>query len=129
MATPYLRILIVDDQLLQSVYIEKLFNSNGYYRVAPVASFNEFLLLASQAIDKFDLVVLNGAIKGCTPARLEEVQQNCSSIGYILIYGARIAGTANSGTVGERQAVIELSGVPGIESIKTVMQSVDPRKN
>lgn len=128
MATPYLRILIVDDQPLQSLYIEKLLNSNGYYRIAPVGSFNEFLLLAAQAIDKFDLVILNGAIKGLAPARMKEVLQSCSSICYMLVYGGRASAVARDDAFVGGQTVIELSGMPDRESIKSLMQLVDPAK-
>ncbi|WP_171045850.1 hypothetical protein [Pseudomonas edaphica] len=127
MATPYLRILIVDDQPLQRLSIEKAFNSNGYYRIAPVESFDEFLLLAAQAADQFDLVVINSGIKGCTLARVEELLSGFS-ICNMLMYEGQPPEVIDAQEFGGKKIFMKLPGRPDDRTIKDVMQLVDLKK-
>lgn len=121
---PYLRILIVDDQPLQRLCIEKIFNASGYYRVAPVESLEEFLILIEQAIDQFDLVVINSAIKGCAQVGLESVFHTSSSVRNVLMYDGRPAEIDSVDDVGGA-IVMKLSGFPEGRSIQGLMRMID----
>lgn len=59
MPTPSLRILVVDDQHARRLSIEKTLNQQGYFRIAPVACFNELLAMVQSAVELFDLMVIN----------------------------------------------------------------------
>ena len=59
MSNKALRILIADEQHLQRMSIERLFNHLGYYRIAPVQHFTDLLNLVDHACVAFDLLVIN----------------------------------------------------------------------
>lgn len=127
-ATPHLRILIVDDQPWQRLNIEKMLNSNGYYRVAPIDSLYEFLLLAEQAVDKFDLVVINTAIKGSAQLDLEGFFRDCPSVRNVLMYEGKIPELVNVEAAGAKRIAMKLSGTPDARSIQGLMKLVDPKR-
>ncbi|MGH8350975.1 MAG: chemotaxis protein CheY [Pseudomonas sp.] len=54
-----LRILIADEQHFNRLRIERLFNQLGYFRVAPVQSLDELLLLVEYGCESLDLVLVN----------------------------------------------------------------------
>ncbi|MFS2201625.1 chemotaxis protein CheY [Pseudomonas sp. Pseusp3] len=57
-----LRILIADAQHFNRLRIERRFNQLGYFRVAPVQSFDELLPLVEYGCEPLDLVLVNGAM-------------------------------------------------------------------
>lgn len=65
MPTPSLRILIVDDQPTQCLSIERMLNQQGYYRIAPLTSFDQLMALVDCVTEPFDLLVINSAMAAC----------------------------------------------------------------
>lgn len=57
-----LRILIVDGAHSQRLAVEKIVNQCGYYRIAPVESFEQLLTYTQYALHPFDVVILNSDI-------------------------------------------------------------------
>lgn len=57
-----LRILIVDGVHFQRLAVEKIVNQCGYYRIAPVESFEQLLTYTQYALHPFDIVILNSDI-------------------------------------------------------------------
>ncbi|MBI6655508.1 chemotaxis protein CheY [Pseudomonas carnis] len=58
MTNKALRILLAHEQYEQLIYIEKLLNRLEYYRISPVRTFEEVVLLTSNPDDLFDLLVV-----------------------------------------------------------------------
>lgn len=54
-----MRILIVESSHAQRVIIEKLFNLNGHFRVAPIESFAQLLTYTKYALVPFDIVLVS----------------------------------------------------------------------
>ncbi|MCW1245528.1 response regulator [Pseudomonas sp. SAICEU22] len=60
-----LRIMIADTEHYQRMKLERLFNHQGYFRIAPVSDVEELLTLVEYGSEPFDLVMVNaGLAKG-----------------------------------------------------------------
>lgn len=57
-----LRIMIAAEQHAQRLSIERNLNGLGYYRIAPVHSVEEVILLAHPPIDYFDLLIITDSM-------------------------------------------------------------------
>jgi hypothetical protein len=57
-----LRIMIADPQHHQRLRLERDFNRQGYYAIAPVSSLDEMLTLLACGGVGFDLVVVNASL-------------------------------------------------------------------
>lgn len=53
------RILIADQQHYRRLHIEKMLNQLGYYRIAPLNSFDEVKAATGYSGPEFDLVIIN----------------------------------------------------------------------
>lgn len=127
MHTPSLRILIVEEEPLQRLAIEKLFNKYGYYRVAPVGSFKELLAIIYHAAVPFDLVVINTALVSESDSCLEDFCLQCPSIRNALIYEGRSGFKA---VIDEKPGGVfkRLPGVPDTRVIENLMSRIDPHQ-
>ncbi|NMY86686.1 hypothetical protein HBR93_21510 [Pseudomonas sp. WS 5411] len=54
-----LRIIIFDHQHFNCLYIERMLNCLGYYRVAPVSIYEEFVRIIENAVLPIGLVIYN----------------------------------------------------------------------
>ncbi|MFJ2455914.1 response regulator [Pseudomonas protegens] len=124
MPTPSLRILIVENEHLQRLSIERMLNQYGYHRVAPVSSFDELLVMTDHAVEPFDLLVINSALT--VGINLEDFCHRCPYIRNALIY----EGTPVPVPVAEEESgyrvVKKLSGIPDSETVKSLMSEIDP---
>ncbi|MBK5416167.1 response regulator [Pseudomonas sp. TH31] len=57
-----LRIMIADSQHFQRLHLERDFNREGYYCIAPVSSLEEMLTLLEYGDTAFDLVLINASL-------------------------------------------------------------------
>jgi len=125
MSTPSLRILIVEDEHLQRLSIEKMFNKFGYHRIAPVGSFDELLAMLDRADEPFDLVVINTALVPETDRHFETFCIQCPYVRNALVYEGRprfvAANDEREGGVFKR-----IPGVPYTRIIENLMSSIDP---
>jgi hypothetical protein len=59
MTNKALRVLIADERLSQLLHLERLLNRLGYYRVAPIRTFDELASLTDHPGESFDLLIVN----------------------------------------------------------------------
>ena len=62
MTNKALRIMIADPQHFQRLRLERDFNYQGYYAIAPVSSLEEMLNLLEYGDSVFDLVMINASL-------------------------------------------------------------------
>ncbi|AZD67408.1 hypothetical protein SAMN04489802_3015 [Pseudomonas chlororaphis] len=62
MANKALRIMIADPQHFQRLRLERDFNREGYYGIAPASSLEEMLTLLEYGDTAFDLVLINAGL-------------------------------------------------------------------
>lgn len=129
MPTPFLRILIVDDQPAQRLSIEKMLNRQGYYRIAPVATFAELLAMIYNAIEPFDLLVINSALGVGVTFNLDDFFLNCPVIRHTLVYDNLPLGEQATVLAPESRVVKKLSRIPDEQAIRNLMQAIDSPKN
>lgn len=128
MPTPFLRILIVDDQHAQRLSIEKMLNQQGYYRIAPVDTFTELLVMVENAIEPFDLLVINSALGSDLTFDLDCFFLNCPVIRHTLVYDGRSLGEQVTVSVPGSRVIKKLLQAPDERTIRNLMQTIDPSK-
>ncbi|PHX45118.1 chemotaxis protein CheY [Pseudomonas sp. NZIPFR-PS2] len=64
-----LTILIADEQHLQRLHIEKMLNRLGYFRIVPVETLEEVLLLTAIPARPFDVLIINSGLTAHACAR------------------------------------------------------------
>lgn len=124
MSNKALRILIVDEQHLQRMKIERLFNQLSYYRVAPVQSLSELLNLVEYGCEPFDLVVINASLANGTLDLLDFFRDN-PQVRHAFIYDGQQE-KAPSIPTGEQQKVrVTHALMPDLSAIQHLMAIVD----
>lgn len=120
-----MRILIADEHPGQRLQLERMLNGLGYYRIAPVESFDDLQRLVQSALHPFQLLVGNielGSHAGVDLARFCRVSPQ---IQHVLLYHSqhlKVPSVAQS----ERQAVsVSLPKVPDSEALESFMAIID----
>lgn len=120
-----LRILIADEHPYQRLQLEKLLNGLGYYRIAPVESFDDLQRLVQCALQPFHLLVGNielGSHAGVDLARFCRVS---AQIQHALLYHSHHLKVPSVPQT-ERQAVsISLPNAPDSEALESFMAIID----
>ncbi len=125
MANKTLRILIADAHPCQRLQLERLLNGLGYYRIAPVDSFEELQRLVQCALQPFHLLLGNIELASHVGVDLERFCRVSSQIQHALLYhSAQLKVPAVSQA--ERQAVsVSLPQVPDNEALEAFMAIID----
>ncbi|MDF0734259.1 histidine kinase [Pseudomonas entomophila] len=120
-----LRILIADEHPQQRLQLEKMLNGLGYYRIAPVDSFDDLQRLVQCALQPFHLLLGNielGSHAGVDLARFCRVN---AQIQHALLYHSQHLKVPSVPQT-ERQAVsISLPKVPDSEALESFMAIID----
>lgn len=81
-----LRIMIADPEHLQRLRLERDFNRQGYYAVAPVSSLQDMLNLLEFGDRGFDLVLINASLAGTDGFNLYDFCLDHSLMGQAFVY-------------------------------------------
>jgi CheY-like chemotaxis protein len=120
-----LRILIADEHHVQLMQVEKMLNQLGYYRVAPVQSFDELLALIQCAIEPFDLLIANTELAARVGVDLPRFCKSSPQIHHTMLYENRHVEVPLIAPE-QRQAVsVCLARLPDTDALKTLMEIVD----
>jgi len=125
MANKSLRILIADEHPLQRLQLERLLNGLGYYRIAPVDSFDELQRLVHSALQPFHLLLGNIELASHAGVDLARFCRVSSQIQHALLYHSK---QIRVPTVppGERQAVsVSLPRAPDNDALQAFMAIID----
>ena len=116
-----LTILIADEQHLQRLYIEKMLNQLGYYRIVPVQTFDEVLILTAIPTEPFDVLIINAGLAASEGGVLAYQEQH-PQIRHVLVYDIRDLGTpAATATL-----LVRLPGAPDSVNLEHFMDIIDP---
>ena len=116
-----LTILIADEQHLQRLYIEKMLNQLGYYRIVPVQTFDEVLILTGIPTEPFDVLIINAGLAAGEGGVLAYQEQH-PQVRHVLVYEIRDQGTlAATPTL-----LVRLPGAPDSVNLEHFMDIIDP---
>lgn len=101
-----LRIMIADSEHFHRMKLERLFNLQGYFRIAPVNDMEELLLLVEYGSEPFDVIVANARLASGGVALADFLVDNPQVL-HGLIYNVPQAGV--SPQVGGRRSRVQLS--------------------
>jgi hypothetical protein len=120
-----LRILIADEHPEQRLQLEKLLNGLGYFRIAPVHSFDELQRLVLSALQPFNLLLGNIELASHAGVDLARFCQGCGQIQHALLYHAKPLRVPTL-PPGERQAVnLSLPRAPDHQALESFMAIID----
>lgn len=113
-----LTILIADEQHLPRLYIEKMLNQLGYFRIVPVQTFEEVLILTALPAEPFDVLIFNaGMARGDDEIAVFQQQH------HVLVYEDQVRGTD---AVATSSLVMRLPGAPDSINLEHFMDIIDP---
>ncbi|MBT2374481.1 chemotaxis protein CheY [Pseudomonas fluorescens] len=117
-----LTILIADEQHLPRLHIEKILNQLGYYRIVPVQTFEEVLILTALPAEPFDVLIFNaGLVTG--DDEVAAFQQQHPQIRHVLVYDDLEWSTA---AVATHSLIVRSPGAPDSVNLEHVMGIIDP---
>jgi len=117
-----LTILIADEQHLQRLYIEKMLNQLGYYRIVPVQTFEEVLILTDIPAEPFDVLIINAGLAQ-SAAGAQMYQEQHPQIRHVLVYDHQDLGSPTAPTPA---VLVRLPGAPGSVNLEHFMDIIDP---
>ncbi|MGY2326213.1 response regulator [Pseudomonas sp. SDT2931_S440] len=129
MPTKALRIMIFDKRHSQRLEVERLLNEQGYYRIAPVAAFADFLHLVEYSLVAFDLVVMHGgSIDGMRDGfNLDSFCRNSPNLCHTLIYDDQTFDVTEIDWTSSR-IIRKVPSPPSRIAISSLMELIDPHR-
>ncbi|MBF8755707.1 histidine kinase [Pseudomonas guariconensis] len=125
MANKTLRILIADEHPCQRLQLEKMLNGLGYYRIAPVESFEDLQRLVQSALQPFNLLIGNIELASHAGVDLARFCRVSTQIQHALLYHSQHL-KVPAVPQAQRQAVnISLPRVPDDEALQSFMAIID----
>ena len=129
MSNKALRLLIADADLLQRIKIEKMLNQLGYYRIAPLSSFDELQALTRSEGVAFDLLIIDTALVRSRQVNLLKYCHDNPLIRHTLIYDGHCAQSSLVSVSVSQTLHLSLSQSPDFNSLRRCMEIVDPLQN
>ncbi|WP_448652023.1 chemotaxis protein CheY [Pseudomonas fluorescens] len=111
-----LTILIADEQHLQRLYIEKMLNQLGYYRIVPVQTFEEIQILTAIPAEPFDVLIINGGLAAQASGPQPQVR-------HVLVYDHQ---ELNAPAGATPTVLVRLPGAPDTVNLEHFMDIIDP---
>lgn len=125
MADKSLRILLADAHPMQLLQLEKMLNGMGYYRIAPVQSFEDLRHLVQNALLPFNLLIGNIDLASHAGVDLERFCRVNVQIQHALLYESQHLKMPTV-PAGQRQPVtVSLAKVPDDETLHAFMAIID----
>jgi CheY-like chemotaxis protein len=122
MPTKALTILIADEQHLQRLHIEKMLNQLGYYRIVPVQTFEEVLILTDIPAEPFDVLIIQAGLAASAGGALA-FEQSHPQLRHVLVYDDQDLGPpASPGP----SVLVRLPGSPDSVTLEHFMDLIDP---
>ncbi|MBA1197001.1 response regulator [Pseudomonas plecoglossicida] len=125
MSDKMLRILVADDQHFQRLKIQRMLNQLGYFRIAPVQSFDEVEALTRFLNKPFDLLIVNSALVEATDIDIDEFCRENPLIHHALIYDSQKVNLPFIDEPMPAAVQINLSGAPESDCLRGFMDIID----
>ncbi|HWD30610.1 MAG TPA: histidine kinase [Pseudomonas sp.] len=123
-----LRILIADEHPMQLMQLEKMLNGMGYFRIAPVESFEDLQRLVQGALQPFNLLVGNIDLANHVGVDLERFCRVNTQIQHALLYQSQHLKVPAIPSNQRDSVNVSLPKVPDNETMLTFMAIIDTPK-
>ncbi|MGY2041477.1 response regulator [Pseudomonas pergaminensis] len=121
-----LRIMIADPQYFQRLRLERDFNYQGYYAIAPVSSLEEMLSLLEYGDRPFDLVMINASLAASPRFNLLAFCLDHPSIRQAYIYDMPECRQAELSSQVKQRITLSSVQLPENLLIRRLLHKVDP---
>ncbi|OPA96920.1 hypothetical protein BFW87_11415 [Pseudomonas fluorescens] len=126
MTNKALRIMIADPQHFQRLRLERDFNYQGYYAIAPVSNLEEMLTLLEYGDRAFDLVLINASLAIDVHFNLLAFCLDHPLIRQAFIYDVPERRLAKLSTEIKGRIIFSSAQLPEGVPIRRLLHSVDP---
>ena len=126
MTNKALRIMIADPQHFQRLRLERDFNREGYYGIAPVSNLEDMLMLLEYGDITFDLVLINASLMANIRFNLLIFCRDHPLIRQAFIYNVSECRLALLSAQMKARIVFSSMQLPEGTPIKRLIQKVDP---
>ncbi|EIK94917.1 response regulator receiver protein [Pseudomonas sp. M47T1] len=120
-----LRILIADEHPSQLMHVERMLNHMGYYRIAPVQSFETLLALVQSAVEPFDLLIANTEMAVRAGVDLPRLCKGSPQVHHALLYENESVPVPTLLPQQRESINVCLARLPDSEALQTLMDIVD----
>lgn len=125
MAHQSMRVLVADALHSNRLSIEAMLNRIGQYRVILVSHFDEVRLRARYADEPFDLLIINDGLARSAGEDVTRFLQGSAMVRHLLVYQRTgLPGTQIPRREGD-PIVVTLAGLPALESIRTLVHTIE----
>lgn len=121
-----LRILIADEDPFRLMQAEQLLNQLGYYRIAPVRSFEELMALTEYDGEPYDLLIANSELAEHVGVDLIKFCRKTIQIRNSLIYECKSFKPRAVPTMPYRPIYVAVSPITDGEAMQAFMDVIDP---
>lgn len=123
-----LRIMIADTQHSHRITLERLFNQQGYFRIAPVSDVQELLTLVEYGSEPFDLVLVNAGLANGVLDLHDFILDN-PLVRHGMIYNSAQVGLSLMPAACRTRIQVNPVPLPDLASLQRLMERVDHRVN
>ncbi|WP_314385196.1 response regulator [Pseudomonas brenneri] len=123
-----LRIMIADPEHFQRVRLERDFNRQGYYAIAPVSNLKDMLTLLEYGHRGFDLVLINASLVGIKGFNLHDFCLDHPMMGQAFVYDSPLRQSATLSA--KIRGSVDFSSVqlPDGALIRPLLHAADPSR-
>lgn len=120
-----MRMLVADALPSNRLSIEAMLNRIGQYRIVLVSHFDEVRLRAQYTDEPFDLLIINDGLARSAGVDVTRFLQGSALAQHLLVYNRTgLPGTHIPRREGEPM-VVTLAGLPALESIRTLVHTLE----
>lgn len=120
-----MRILVADAQHSNRLSIETMLNRMGYFRIAPVSSFDEICVLVQCAIEPFDLLIINDDLSREAGVDAIGFCQGSAMVRNALAYNRSGSPSTHIPRQLGDSVMATLMGLPAFEAINCLMHTLE----
>ncbi|KAF1026349.1 MAG: hypothetical protein GAK37_02691 [Pseudomonas sp.] len=117
-----LTVLIADEQHLQRLYIEKMLNQLGYYRIVPVQTLDDVMILTDIPANPFDVLIINAGL-AASGGGVAAFQAQRPQVRHVLVFDEHDLGAP---AAANPALLVRLPGTPDSINLEHFMDIIDP---
>lgn len=126
MPTKSLRILIADLDPAQALVIERQLNLLGYYRIAPIHTVEDLMVLRDSPADDFELLLINQQMAGAGPLDALGFCRENPQFKHVFFYAFDASSTVLTRVACTKDTASQCRRLPDFSVIESLMRVIDP---
>lgn len=118
--------MIADFEPAQALVIERQLNLLGYYRIAPIHSVEDLMVLSDSPADDFELLLINQEMAGAGPLDTLGFCRENPQFKHVLFYAVDETCTVLTRVACAKDTASQCRRLPDFSVIESLMRAIDP---